>query len=429
MLEGSLHAALRRGVTRGHLVVTYPTGRIETYGDGASPPLAVRVADRAALRAIALDPALAVGEMYMDGRLVIERGDVYAVIDMAMRNLETDRVTPYARLQGFRRRLAARLRRGAGIAEARRNIAHHYDLDERLYRMFLDEDMQYSCAYFEQPDMTLDQAQLAKKRLIAAKMLVRPGARVLDIGSGWGGMALYLAEVCGADVTGITLSEEQQKAATRRAEARGLADRVRFRLQDYRELTETFDNIVSVGMLEHVGIPQMPAFMDAVARVLAPDGVMLLHAMAQVRRHPTNQAFFEKYIFPGGHIPALSEVVDPAERAGLLIRDVEILALHYADTTREWRRRFLAHRDEVLRVYDERFLRMWDFYLAGSESSFRNEAVHVFHLQLARDQHRVPSNRGYIAEAQARLREAEARLPAYAHLHNGQIEQPAVVHA
>jgi cyclopropane-fatty-acyl-phospholipid synthase len=429
MLEGTLHVALRRGITRGHVVVTYPSGRTETYGDGAGLPLSIRIADAAALRAIALDPALAAGEAYMDGRLIVEEGDVYDLLDLAMRNVDGDRITPYARLYGLRRRLVARVRRGAGIAEARRNIAHHYDLDERLYRMFLDEDMQYSCAYYEHPGMTLDQAQLAKKRLIAAKMLVRPGARVLDIGSGWGGMALYLAEVCGADVTGITLSEEQQKAATRRAEARGLTDRVRFRLQDYREVNERFDNVVSVGMLEHVGIPRMPDFMQAIARVLAPDGVMLLHAMAQVRPHPTNQAFFEKYIFPGGHIPALSEVIAPAEAAGLLIRDVEILALHYAETTREWRRRFLAQREEVLRVYDERFLRMWEFYLAGSESSFRNEALHVFHLQLARDQHRVPRTRDYIAEAQARLYAVEARLAAYAHLHDSIQRQPAVVQA
>lgn len=430
MLEGTLHATLRKGIPHGNLSVGYPTGRTETYGDGSGPPLSIRITDAAALRAIALDPALAVGEMYIDGRLVVERGDIYELIDLAMRGLDTDRATPFARLNGLRRRLAVRLRRGAGIAEARRNIAHHYDLDERLYRMFLDEDMQYSCAYYERPEMTLDQAQLAKKRLIAAKMLVRPGARVLDIGSGWGGMALYLADVCGADVTGITLSEEQQRAATRRAEERGLAERVRFRLQDYREVTETFDNIVSVGMLEHVGIPQMPAFMDSVCRVLCPHGVMLLHSMAQVRPHPVNQPFFETYIFPGAHVPALSEVIAPAESAGLLVRDVEILALHYAETTREWRRRFLAHREEVLRVYDERFLRMWEFYLAGSESSFRNDAMHVFHLQLARDQHRVPTTRSYIPEALARLRAAEARLPAYARLHGPhRPQQPAAVQA
>ena len=308
--------------------------------------------------------------------------------------------------------------RAVGLRAARANVAHHYDLDERLYRTFLDGDMQYSCAYFERPGLSLDQAQLAKKRLIAAKLLVRPGARVLDIGCGWGGMALYLARVCGADVTGITLSQEQHRVATERAAAAGLSDRVRFRLQDYREVEGQFDNIVSVGMFEHVGLPQYPTFFRTVRRLLAPDGVMLLHAMAQPTPAPYNQPFIEKYIFPGGYIPALSEVFPAVEKSGLLVRDTEILSLHYAETTREWRRRFLANRERVLELYDERFIRMWEFYLAGSESAFRYDAIHVFHLQLARDQTRVPLTRDYIPGEMARLAAAELDVPEYAALHD-----------
>jgi cyclopropane-fatty-acyl-phospholipid synthase len=246
---------------------------------------------------------------------------------------------------------------------------------------------------------------------------VRPGARVLDIGSGWGGMALYLARVCDADVTGITLSQEQLRVATARAEAAGLSDRVRFRLQDYREVPETYDNIVSVGMFEHVGLRQFPTFFKTAHRLLAPDGVMLLHAMAQAKTARYNQPFIEKYIFPGGYIPALSEVLPHVERAGLLVRDTESLALHYAETLREWRRRFLANRETVLALYDDRFLRMWEFYLAGSEATFRVDATQVFHLQLARDQDRVPLTRGYIPTEMARLARAEASYPDYAALH------------
>ncbi|HET9068502.1 MAG TPA: cyclopropane-fatty-acyl-phospholipid synthase family protein, partial [Amaricoccus sp.] len=292
-----------------------------------------------------------------------------------------------------------------------------YDLDERLYRLFLDVDLQYSCAVFEHPGMTLDQAQLAKKRLIAAKLLVRPGAHVLDIGCGWGGMALYLARVTGADVTGITLSEGQHRVATERAAAAGLSDRVRFRLQDYREVQGRYDNIVSVGMFEHVGLPQFATYFRTAHRLLAPDGVMLLHAMAQPTAAPYNQPFIDKYIFPGGYIPALSEVFHAVEKSGLLVSDTEILALHYAETTREWRRRFLANRAAVLELYDERFIRMWEFYLAGSESSFRHDAIHVSHLQLVHDQARVPLTRAYIPEEMARLAKAELDFPDYAALH------------
>ncbi|HET9067485.1 MAG TPA: cyclopropane-fatty-acyl-phospholipid synthase family protein [Amaricoccus sp.] len=418
MLEKALHAILSDQISTGSLRVTYPSGRRETYGDGTGAPLALRFADASTLRRIFVDPGLAFAEMYMEGRIVIEEGDVYDFIALAKSNTRPELVTPGAKgLHLWRSVTHAPITRAVGLKAARRNVAHHYDLDERLYRLFLDVDMQYSCAYFEHPGLTLDQAQLAKKRLIAAKTLIRPGARILDIGCGWGGMALYLARVTGADVTGITLSEGQHRVATERAAAAGLSDRVRFRLQDYREVQGQYDNIVSIGMFEHVGLPQFATYFRTAHRLLAPDGVMLLHAMAQPTAARYNQPFIDKYIFPGGYIPALSEVFHAVEKSGLLVRDTEILSLHYAETTREWRRRFLANRAAVLELYDERFIRMWEFYLAGSESAFRHDAIHVSHLQLVHDQTRVPLTRAYIPEEMARLAEAELAFPDYAALH------------
>ncbi len=419
MIENVLHGILGREITEGNLRITYPSGRTEHYGDGVGATLAVRIVDKAALRAIVLDPGLRAPEMYMDGRLVIEEGDIYDFIALAKANTRPEVLTPGAWFQHLRRSVTdAPIARAVGLRTARANVAHHYDLDERLYRLFLDDDMQYSCAYFERPDMSLDQAQLAKKRLIAAKLLVRPGARVLDIGCGWGGMALYLARVCDAEVVGVTLSQEQLRVARARADAAGLADRVSFRLQDYREITDAFDNVVSVGMFEHVGLRQYPVFFKTAARLLRRDGVMLLHSMAQTAKARYNQPFMEKYIFPGGYIPALSEVTPAVENSGLVIRDIQILSLHYADTVKAWRERFLAQRERVLELYDERFIRMWEFYLAGSESAFRYDQMHVVHLQAAHRQERVPLTRTYIPEAMARLVEAERAWPEYAVLHD-----------
>jgi len=424
MIDNVLHGILGKQITDGSLRVTYPSGRIERYGNGAGKQLALRVADKAALRALVLDPGLKAAEMYMDGRLQIEQGDVYDLIALAKSNTRPEVSTPGAWFQHLRRSvIEAPIVRAVGLKAARANVAHHYDLDERLYRLFLDDDMQYSCAYFEHPGMTLEQAQLAKKRLIAAKLLVRPGARVLDIGCGWGGMALYLARVCDAEVVGVTLSQEQLRVAQQRAEAAGLSDRVSFRLQDYREIPDTFDNIVSVGMFEHVGLRQYATFFDTVHRLLREDGVMLLHSMAQPAKAPYNQPFIEKYIFPGGYIPALSEVMPAVEKAGLLVRDVEILSLHYAETLKFWRERFLARQDEARALYDDRFVRMWDFYLAGSESGFRYDRIHVFHLQAARRQERVPLTRNYIPEAMARLADAELTWPEYAALHDDPLNE------
>jgi cyclopropane-fatty-acyl-phospholipid synthase len=290
---------------------------------------------------------------------------------------------------------------------ARRNAAHHYDLHGRLYSLFLDADRQYSCAYFETPDQSLDDAQLAKKRHLAAKLLTTRNQRVLDIGCGWGGLALYLAETTGVRVTGITLSQEQLALAQVRAAERGLSDEAEFRLQDYRDVAEKFDRIVSVGMFEHVGIGFYDAFFGKCAEMLDDDGVLVLHSIGRSEGPGITNPWIAKYIFPGGYIPALSEVLPAVERAGLLIADIEILRLHYAETLKAWRERFLAHREEVERLYDARFVRMWEFYLAASEMAFRHQAMMVFQLQLTKRQGVVPMTRDYIANETQRLRALE----------------------
>jgi cyclopropane-fatty-acyl-phospholipid synthase len=290
---------------------------------------------------------------------------------------------------------------------ARDNVQHHYDLDGRLYSLFLDDDLQYSCAYFEDGVTSLAEAQLAKKRHLAAKLALKPGQKVLDIGSGWGGLGLYLAEHEDVDVTGITLSDEQLAVSNRRAEERGLSSRVRFIHKDYRHLEGQFDRIVSVGMFEHVGVNHYRAFFDKCRDLLTNDGVMVLHSISRFGRPADTSAFIRKYIFPGGYIPAISEVVPHIERSGLLTTDVEILRLHYAKTLRLWRERFLAHREAVAALYDERFVRMWEFYLASSEMAFRAGGLMNFQIQLARKLEALPLTRDYIANAEDSLRSAD----------------------
>ncbi len=299
------------------------------------------------------------------------------------------------------------------IPRARRNAAHHYDLSDQLYELFLDRDRQYSCAYFDDCGDDLDTAQLNKKRHIAAKLLIRPGQTVLDIGSGWGGLALYLAAECGADVTGLTLSVEQLKTAARRAAAAGLSDRVRFYLRDYREEDGRYDRIVSVGMFEHVGVNHYEAFFTRVKSLLAPDGVALLHSIGRIDGPGATHPWIRKYIFPGGYIPALSEVVVAVERLKLWVTDIEILRLHYAETLRCWRRRFEHNRERLRAIYDERFCRMWEMYLAGSEIAFRHGGCMVFQMQLAKTVDSVPITRDYMIDWERRQLAAADRSPGY----------------
>jgi len=314
-----------------------------------------------------------------------------------------------ARPQWWLRYLVRHARQFNPRGRAKNNVAHHYDLDGRLYSLFLDSDQQYSCAYFEKPDTTLDDAQLAKKRHVAAKLLIGRGEKVLDIGSGWGGLGLYLAETLGADVTGVTLSNEQLQVSNARAAERNLTRSAKFLLEDYRDIPGPFDRIVSVGMFEHVGVDFYDIYFKRCAELLSDDGVMLLHSIGRSDGPDVTNPFIEKYIFPGGYIPALSEVIPAIERSGLLVCDIEVLRLHYAETLKAWRERFMARRDEAKALYDERFTRMWEFYLASSEMAFRKQNLMNFQIQLAKHQGVVPMTRDYITREEAKLRELERR--------------------
>jgi cyclopropane-fatty-acyl-phospholipid synthase len=398
---------LSRLLKRGNVDVEQANGVVTTFGDGTGPALAVKLMDRAAERELMLDSALSMGELYMDGRLVITRGDLYDLLELGARNVADYSGPSWIRLIEEARIATRRFHQRNDRVHAKRNIAHHYDLDARFYSIFLDRDMQYSCGYFEHPDDSLEDAQLAKKRHIAAKMLVDDGHNVLDIGCGFGGMALYLAEIAGAKAVGVTLSQEQHAVATKRAAQSGLAQRAQFRLQDYRDVAEKFDRIVSVGMFEHVGAAAYDEYFTNVKRLLKDDGVMLLHSIGRSAKPNATNPWIEKYIFPGGYIPSLSEVYASIERVGLYVTDTEILRLHYAETLKAWRQRFLARRDEVREMYDERFCRMWDFYLAGAESSFRVDAHMVFQIQLTKSQSVVPLTRDYIGAREAALRARE----------------------
>jgi cyclopropane-fatty-acyl-phospholipid synthase len=384
-----------------------------TFGDGTGRPVSVRFTSRAAEWGILLDPELKFGEAFMNGTFVVEQGSIADVL-YVMLGQNTD-VPHWARPQWLLRYLYRRIAMFNPRQRARNNVAHHYDLDGRLYSLFLDADRQYSCGYFESPGQSLDDAQLAKKRHLAAKLLVEPGKsgqdlHVLDIGCGWGGLGLYLAENAGADVTGVTLSQEQHAIANERAAEKGLTGRARFKLQDYRDVDGPFDRIVSVGMFEHVGVNYYDTFFRKSAELLADDGVMVLHSIGRSDPPGITNPWISKYIFPGGYIPALSEVLPRIEKAGLLVTDIEILRLHYAETLKAWRQRFLAHRAEVERIYDERFERMWEFYLASSEMSFREQNLMVMQIQLTKRQGIVPMTRDYIAREEQRLRGAERAL-------------------
>ncbi len=398
LYRGILDFGLKTLVHRGTLYLTWPDGTRNAYGEGDGFTAGLKINDTATLRHLALQPGLALGEAYMDGGITVTNGTIHDVLSVVMDNFRTGNM-PILRWQDRLRRRLRPLLQANNARRAKQNVAHHYDLNGRLYSLFLDRDRQYSCAYFPRGDETLEEAQAAKKRHIAAKLkLDRPGLTVLDIGCGWGGMALTLARDYGAHVTGITLSEEQLAAARARAEEAGLTDRVSFALMDYRAMDRQFDRIVSVGMFEHVGIPNYATYFATLKRCLAPDGVALVHTIGRLEGPGATNPWITKYIFPGGYIPALSEVMVPLERAGLVTTDIEILRLHYAKTIAHWRRRFAANQDAITTIYDERFCRMFEFYLSGSELAFRL-ADHVnFQIQLTRDQEALPLARDYMFE-------------------------------
>lgn len=384
LTEQLLKQAFTAMVRHGALKMVTSRGTVFRFGDGGAPQVAIRFADAGAEWALCLDPELKLGQLYTDERLLIEHGSLFDFLTLVLQadhgELNTAPLASLRRVFAFARRVS----RTNDAVRSKHNAAHHYDLDARLYGLFLDRDRQYSCAYFEHPDQPLDDAQAAKKRHIAKKLRLRPGHRVLDIGSGWGGLALYLAEVGAAgDVLGVTLSEEQFAYATERAAKAGLADRVRFALQDYRAVEGTFDRIVTVGMFEHVGSRSYDAFFKTCRRLLADDGMMLLHTIARTGRpYPTNP-WITRHIFPGGHIPTLSEIAPALERSGLMLTDLEVLRCHYAYTLKAWRERFVGRWNEAAQIYGERFCRMWECYLAMSEAAFRFEDAVVFQIQLA----------------------------------------------
>ncbi len=412
-------SVLKKLVKTGALTVTDWKGRVTQYGDGTLPRVHIQFVTAAAARKIALDPDLYLGECFTSGEFRILHGQLYDFLELALINTgggssaNMNGTTLTHRIL-YRVRIAIRgLQQRNSETRARDNVHTHYDLSGQLYDLFLDADRQYSCAYFENDKATLEEAQLAKKRHIAAKLDIQPGMKVLDIGCGWGGMGLYLAEVCGADVTGITLSDEQFAIANARARERKQQNNVRFLLQDYRNLTEKFDRIVSVGMFEHVGLGHYNAFFAKCRQLLKPDGTALLHSINRSDGPGATSAWIQRYIFPGGYIPALSEVIPHLERNRLYVTDIEILRMHYAKTTRIWRERFMANREKAKALYDERFCRMWEYYLVGAELSFRYIGMNNFQIQFGLDQHYLPLTRDYIAVIEQQLRKLEGKVPQY----------------
>ncbi len=400
-------------IKQGSLEVTTADGRRFVVGDGSGMELAIRFNDRGAETLFLMDPELRFGELYVDGRIEVTKGSLYDVVSLSSRNLAHVGASlaaggaGWVRLVQEARAALRRIARANDALRARRNVAHHYDIDPRIYQLFLDSDLQYSCAYLERDGQSLDEAQLAKKRHIAAKLLVSPGQSVLDIGSGFGGLANYLARYCSSTVTGVTLSREQFEVSRSRAAALGplAAD---FRMLDYREVDGRFDRIVSVGMFEHVGLANYDSFFSKIAQILVGDGVALVHTIGRAPGPAATSPWIAKYIFPGGYIPALSEVLPAIERSSLIVTDVEVLRLHYAETLKAWRQRFLARRDEARAICGERFCRMWELYLAGAESAFRYEGLVVYQIQLARSLDAVPLTRDYIGRAEAELRRRES---------------------
>ncbi|HTO79405.1 MAG TPA: cyclopropane-fatty-acyl-phospholipid synthase family protein [Methylocystis sp.] len=411
-MGGLLRKFLTQFIKVGDLEVETASGQKFKVGDGTGPAVAVRFMDAGAELGLLLDPESAFGDLFTDGRLVVTKGSIFEALMIGTRNVNSAEPPKWiVAVQRFRAAMRLFIQRNTP-AIAKKNAESHYDIDGRIYDLFLDADKQYSCAYFEHEGQSLEEAQRAKKRHIAAKLGIAPGQSVLDIGCGWGGLGLYLAEACSAKVTGITLASEQLAIARERSEKAGLSDKARFELTDYRHIASRFDRIVSVGMFEHVGQPHYDEFFRRVAELLNDDGVALLHTIGNIGEPVPTNAWVVKNIFPGGYIPSLSEIVPAIERAGLMISDVEILRVHYAETLRCWRERFLAQSDEAKAIMDDRFCRMWEFYLAISEASFRLGITVIFQIQLVKKVDALPLTRDYIGETEKNLRQSEKAVVA-----------------
>ena len=402
---------LGRIIHHGSLKVITASGKHYQLGDGTGQPVTLRFVDSRAQWSFLRDPDLRLGELYMDERICVESGSIYDLVYVFIDNLARFRPPAPLRALDWIRHTTRMLRQRNFPKKSVQNVAHHYDLDSRLYRLFLDEDMQYSCAYFDDGNMPLEKAQNLKKRYICAKLAIEPHHQVLDIGCGWGGLSLYLAQVAGAkQVEGITLSKEQIKIARERAAALSMEDTVRFSLTDYRDITNRFERIVSVGMFEHVGCAFYDTFFAKCRSLLTEDGVMLLHTIGCSDTPGFVTPWLDKYIFPGGYIPSLSEIIPAIERAGLIVADVEVLQMHYALTLREWRVRFLARRDQARDLYDDRFCRMWEFYLAAAEVAFRCENLVVFQILLSKKAGAVARSKSYVQAQNKKLAGIETSL-------------------
>lgn len=360
----------------------------------------IRLHNKEIERKLIWRPELALGEGYMQGEITLERGSLYDLLDLCTKNLSLGKYNPslFQKLFSIVTKFNNMLEQYTPIGKARSNVAHHYDMNDDFTKLFLDQDRQYSCAYFKEDTYSLEVAQENKKNHIAKKLRLAPGQRVLDIGSGWGGLALHLAKMSDVEVVGLTLSKEQHKEATERAKNENLSERVKFHLRDYREELGKYDRIVSVGMFEHVGVPQYQTFFDQAAKLLADDGVMLLHTIGASSPPRVTNPWIRKYIFPGGYCPSLSEVLPRIENSRLNVTDVEILRLHYAETLRHWLQRFIKNRDQAKSLYDEKFCRMWEFYLASCEVGFRNQDLVVFQIQIAKNKCKniIPMTRDYL---------------------------------
>lgn len=398
-----LDAMFRRFVQQGTVEIVDAHGRLHRYGGGHGPQVRLKLHDPKLHLSLALNPEMRVGEAWMDGTLTIEQGSLRDLLLIFFTNRDHLRGQPLHRfVRTTTKRFKRRFQRNSE-RKSRANVEHHYDLSNDLYRLFLDDDMNYSCGYFRSPDDSIETAQQNKLRHIAAKLDLRPGQRVLDIGCGWGGMALYLAKNFDVEVVGVTLSTEQQQLATARARERGLHDRVRFDLCDYRNVTGRFDRIVSIGMFEHVGLQYFEQFFTQIKALLVDDGSALLHAIGRKGGPGSTGAWTRKYIFPGGYAPALSETFAAIEKAGLWVTDTEIWRLHYAETLLAWQTRFERNRAAIEAMMGARFCRMWEFYLIGSEYTFRYGNHIVFQIQLARTSRAVPQVRDYMFLDEQRL--------------------------
>ena len=386
---------LSKIIKTGNLTWVMPNGEINTYGDGTGDPIKIRTTNNFSEIKLLMNPSIHFGESYMNGSLVVEEGRIHDFLKLIFANTEVDIDHWVMKLSKIVRAISNKLTTSNYISKSKRNVAHHYDLSDKLYDLFLDPDRQYSCAYFNSPNDSLEQAQINKKELISKKLLLEENQSVLDIGCGWGGMASHIYKKSNASVVGVTLSEEQIAYAQQR-KVREKLDKVEYRLQDYRNVNEKYDRIVSVGMFEHVGTAHFQEFFNKVYDLLNDSGVALIHTIGRLNEPGNTDPWIDKYIFPGGYIPALSETVSRVEKSGLSLTDVQILKFHYAETLKRWRYNFYDNIDKVKEIYDDKFCRMWDFYLSSSQASFEESTLVVFQMQLSKNKKTVPDKRDYM---------------------------------